>query len=70
MPHNVIENPMVIDRLWDEPELKVIGCCEGCGDDVLEGQDIYEFDGSMVHQNANCCLDYVSTKSFSKVAGE
>lgn len=65
-----IENPMVIDSLWERPEPKVVGCCEGCGDDILEGQDIYEFEGGLVHQEEECCMRYVAGMSVCRVAGE
>lgn len=67
-----IENPMVIDRLWadKEQDLKVIGECEGCHEDILEGQDIYVFNDGMVHQDQECCIQYIGSISIIKVAGE
>jgi hypothetical protein len=67
-----IENPMVIDSLWKyrEQEPEIIGTCEGCGDDILEGEDIYDFDGGLVHQDSDCCLQYVANMSRCRVAGE
>lgn len=66
-----IENPMVVDSLWrhQEETSKVLGSCDGCGDDILEGQDIYEFHDHTVHSSPECCRDYIANISICKVAG-
>lgn len=68
----MVENPMVIDSLWRhlEQEPKVVGECEGCHEDILEGDDVYDFDGGLVHQDSECCMQYVANMSVCKVAGE
>lgn len=68
----MIENPMVIDSLWEHTERlpEVIGECEGCHEDIYEGDDIYDFDGDYVHQDSDCCKQYVAGISLCKVAGE
>jgi hypothetical protein len=72
-----IENAMVKDSLWKEREQKpkVINECLGCMEDIYEGEDVYEFtsltgETVLVHQNAECCQQYVGAISFCKVAGE
>lgn len=67
-----IENPMVIDSHWRhlEREPKVIGECAGCHEDIYEGEDIYDFDSGLVHQDSECCQQYVAEMSVCKLAGE
>ena len=69
----MIENPMVVDSLWtvlEKGETQVVGECAGCGEDIYEGQDIYDCEGELIHQNEECCSQYVSNRSWCKVAGE
>jgi hypothetical protein len=66
-----VENPMVLP----EKEKKVIGTCEGCQEEIYEGEPVYDFQGSdaqgaIFHQNKECCFQYVSEMSVCKVAGE
>lgn len=74
---NEIENPMVIDSLWrkNEQEPQVFGECAGCQEDVVAGDDYYEVQLSngekeMVHQNADCCMQYVGEMAWCRTAGE
>lgn len=62
-----VENPMIRAQ---PKEPKVVGECAGCMEDILEGEDIYEFDDLLVHQSMACCQDYVSNRSVCRVAGE
>ncbi|MEN0648882.1 hypothetical protein NSQ82_07615 [Caldifermentibacillus hisashii] len=62
-----VENPMVH---WKEEEPKVVGYCEGCGEKIYEGDDVYDYDGGMIHQDSSCCMDYVANMSRCIVAGE
>lgn len=65
----MVENPMVIDSLWsDQREPKVVGECEGCHEDILEGDDIYEFDDVWVHQDSECCQQYIANLSICREA--
>lgn len=68
----MIENPMVVDSHWRHLERvpEVVGTCEGCGEDIVAGDDIYDFDGGLVHQDSSCCMDYVANMSRCRVAGE
>ena len=68
-----IENPMVLDANWrhlEHPEPKVIDQCAGCQEEIYEGQDIFEFAEGSVHDNSECCKQYVGSISICKVAGE
>lgn len=73
-----IENSMVIDKHWrhlEQPEPKAIDECLGCLEDIYAGEDVYEFtsltgETVLVHQNAECCQQYVGAISYCKVAGE
>ncbi|WP_284037429.1 hypothetical protein [Neobacillus sp. 114] len=79
-----IENPMVIDSLWRhrEKEPQVFGECAGCKEDIIAGDDYYEFvsveiaegqahrETILVHQSPECCQQYVGEMSFCRTAGE
>jgi len=62
---------MVVDSLWRHHEdvPKSVGECEGCHEDILEGDDVYDFDGVLVHQESDCCMQYVANMSVCRVAG-
>ena len=53
-----------------EPEPKVIAYCDGCGEEIYEGDDVYVFEDVMLHQDAHCCEDYIGHFATTKVAGE
>jgi len=53
---------------YPEPEPEVVGICEGCGEDIYEGDDIYDFNGAMIHQVSMCCMEYISNSAISTVA--
>ena len=72
-----IENPMVIDAKWRhlEQEPQVVGECAGCEEDIVAGEDFYELqiivgEKIYIHQNAECCRQYVAEYSWCRVAGE
>jgi hypothetical protein len=72
-----IENPMVIDAKWRhlEREPQIIGECAGCEEDIVSGESFYEFTMGVVskvfvHQNPECCMQYVAENSWCRVAGE
>lgn len=44
----------------DPPEDKVFGYCDQCGGEIYEGEDIYEIDGDIIHED--CLLDYAREK--------
>jgi hypothetical protein len=68
----VIENPMVIDTLWDSGRApKVVGECAGCNEDIYSIDEFYEMteaDGEIVyvHQTPDCCQHYVSERSICR----
>lgn len=74
----MLENPMVVDSLWrhrEQPEPKAIAECSGCEEEILEGETVLEFtdvDGEtiLVHQELDCCYQYVAGMARCKVAGE
>jgi hypothetical protein len=74
--HGYIENPMVLDSHWRHLERapRVYGECAGCGEDIYAGEDYYEIRSSndvlMVHQKADCCMDFVADMAWSRTAGE
>ena len=58
-----VENPMVIDSLWNEEEQEekpVITYCDGCGEEIYEDEDIYIFEDAVLHQDSTCCEEYIS----------
>ncbi|MGF6951916.1 3-methyladenine DNA glycosylase AlkD [Neobacillus sp. B4I6] len=68
-----IDNPMTIDSLWKEreQESKVIGECAGCEEDIVVGETFYEFTMGVVekvyvHQNSECCMQYVAENSWCR----
>lgn len=67
-----LENPMFLDSQWRhlEKELKVVDYCQGCSEEIYEGQDIYEFAEGSVHNDSECCKQYIGSISLIKVAGE
>jgi hypothetical protein len=71
----MIENSMVMDRLWREEEPTVICECVGCQEDILEGDQVLEFtdiDGEtiLLHQDSECTYQYVASMAVCKDAGE
>lgn len=75
---SMIENPMVIDRLWkhQEQEPKTIGYhCEGCSCPIIKGEPILELTNNagekiLLHQDSDCTYQYVAGMAYHKVAGE
>lgn len=72
-----LENPMVIDSLWRdrEKEPEVIDECVGCQEDIYKGEAAYKFASItgqtvMVHQNAECCQQFIADISICEIAGE
>ena len=45
------------ERPLDPPEDKVFGYCDHCGGEIYEGEEVYEIDGNIIHED--CLLDYV-----------
>jgi hypothetical protein len=70
----VLENYMVLpghpikDR--ESVELKLIGYCAGCGEEIYKGDDIIEIAGEMIHESRECAFDYCAEIGFAKTAGE
>jgi hypothetical protein len=76
--NRMVENVMVVDSHWREREQepKVIAECAGCENEIYSGQDVYEFTPDtghksvLIHQNLNCCREYISNLSRCLTAGE
>lgn len=73
-----IENPMVIDSLWGEREQEpqIFGECAGCEMDIVAGEDYYEIRNInsneilKVHQEHECCRQFVAEMAWCRTAGE
>lgn len=71
---NEIENPMVVDSKWRELEKhpQVIDECPGCFEDIVVGEDVYEFhdfgETILIHQDAECCRNFIAELSICKIA--
>jgi hypothetical protein len=66
-----VENPMVIDSLWNDEEQEektVITYCDGCGEEIYEDEDIYIFEDAVLHQDSTCCEEYISSAGQLAVA--
>jgi len=37
---------------------------------IYEGDDVYVFEDVILHQNSQCCEDYIGHFAITKVAGE
>ena len=44
------------ERDYEEREPKKIGVCEECSDPIYDGEDYYEIDGDMLHED--CLYDW------------
>lgn len=53
---------------YPEPEPEVVGTCEGCGEDIYEDEDVYDYDGMLIHQDSSCCADYIANNSICRTA--
>ena len=68
-----IQHPAITRTMstgYPEPEPKVIAYCDGCGEEICEGDDVYVFEDVILHQDAHCCEDYIGHFAIMKVAGE
>lgn len=41
-----VENPMVIDRLWNEPEQVEVGT-DALGNTIFQGEEVYDLNGEL-----------------------
>jgi hypothetical protein len=71
----MVENPMVIDSHWRhlEKEVRTFGECAGCEEDIAAGDDYFLITTPneilKVHQNPECCFQYVGEMAWCKTAG-
>jgi hypothetical protein len=76
----MVENKMIVDSQWRDLERtpKIVGECEGCGEAIFAGEDVYEVnllngikkETHLLHQTSECCRQYVSEMAYCRVAGE
>lgn len=66
---NMVENPMVLDRLWPA-EPKAVCECEGCGEEIYPGEAIVILDGFVLHEKKQCAFDYVTNLGCCGTAGQ
>lgn len=45
------------ERPLEPPEDKIFGYCDHCGGEIYEGEEVYEIEGDIIHED--CLLDYV-----------
>lgn len=50
-----IENRMVVDSEWPAGAKEVCKCCY-CEDSIYEGEEIYDIDGDIIHED--CLRDW------------
>lgn len=43
----------------DAQEEKVVAYCEGCGGEIYPGEDVYVYDGAILHNNLDCLRDFL-----------
>lgn len=51
-------------------EPQIVAYCDGCGEGIYKGDDVYEFEDVILHQNSECCENYISNFAVTRVAGE
>lgn len=48
--------------LPDPQEAEVMTCCEGCGGEIYQGEDVYVVDGVILHAEWDCLYQYIDPK--------
>lgn len=61
-----VNNPMA--RPVVERESRVFGVCEGCYEDIMEGEEYIELDGDLLHDDVDCIMEYVRAHTTPKLA--
>lgn len=58
--------------LQDRQELEpnIIEHCEGCGEPIIEGEDMRDWNTLYLHDDIMCIANYVRRVTEGKVAGE
>lgn len=52
-----------------ENEPNIIEHCDGCGEPIVEGEDMCDWGSVMLHDDIDCIAKYVRNNSVRKVAG-
>lgn len=55
------------DKQEKEPE--VIAECDGCMEEIFEGEEVIEFCGSLIHDKEECCMLFMRDIGLQKIAG-
>lgn len=52
----IVENPMVLGNDYSD---EIVGHCDVCGEELLDGTDVYEMpDGSIICRETDCLLKW------------
>lgn len=43
------------------PLAEVVGTCEGCGEEIIQGEDYFGLDGDLVHDDSTCIREHFKT---------
>ncbi|KML27792.1 hypothetical protein [Priestia aryabhattai] len=70
-----VENPMVLKNGYgitdpQEKEQEVISVCDGCNNNIVEGQGMLDWGTVHLHDDSICIAKYVRRDSIRKIAGE
>jgi hypothetical protein len=70
-----VENPMVLKNGYgiadpQEKKLEVISVCDGCSNNIVEGQGMLDWGTVHLHDDSICIAKYVRGDSIKKIAGE
>ena len=66
-----MDHPAIVRAMrtgYPEPEQEVVGECLGCGEEIYKGEDVYDYNGELLHQDSSCCMEYISNASICKTA--
>ena len=44
----------------------VLGDCEGCGLEVYEGDEHFDYQGDLIHNDASCVMEYFENMAILK----
>jgi len=62
-----VENYMIRDL---PEEMLTVGECNGCGEEILQGEDVFDMGDFLLHRYSECCKQYIENTAVCRVAGE
>ena len=62
-----IDNYMARDLPEEMPS---VGECHGCGEEIQQGEDIFDMGDFLLHTYSECCKNYIENTAVTRVAGE